>query len=501
MTSVDLPVVYPGVAARRSPITRRTLLGLLDFLTLVVASVGVMLLMQGGQLPGGEKVASVLTLDLVSMMILASQRLYVGRVSALRAVEMARLARAVILAAVSGIAIDRAFGSFSSGEEVVLRAAAAFVGLVAMRGVFRSWLQSHRRRDDSRFTRPVIIVGTPQEGSELYRLMRMHPELGYRVRGFVGPVVPQLTVETAWLADVAEVGDLSQTTEVLRRTRATGALVAANGIPTQELNRVVRDLLKERVHVQLSVGLTGIHHRRVVPHRLAYEPFLYLEQATLAPWQLGLKQAMDVTLGSAALVLSLPVFAIASLAIKLYDRGPVLFRQQRIGRNGKPFTMLKLRTMSTDAEQRLAEYQPLNHRTDGPLFKLADDPRVTPVGKLLRLTSLDELPQLLNVLQGSMSLVGPRPALPIEVDQFEAKLVESRRQVRPGMTGLWQVEARDDPSFEQYARFDTFYVENWSVLVDLAIIFETVEKVMARPFQVLGRSRRSRAAGSSTVGG
>jgi len=160
------------------------------------------------------------------------------------------------------------------------------------------------------------------------------------------------------------------------------------------------------------------------------------------------------------------------------DRGPLFFKQVRIGRKGRPFTVYKFRTMVVDAEARLKELEEANERR-GPLFKMTRDPRITRIGKFLRDSSLDELPQLINVVRGQMSLVGPRPALPSEVAQFDVEL-RDRLKVKPGLTGLWQVEARDNPSFDAYRRLDLYYVENWSVSLDLIIMLATVEHVIAR---------------------
>lgn len=210
--------------------------------------------------------------------------------------------------------------------------------------------------------------------------------------------------------------------------------------------------------------------------------------ATFAPWQLAVKRALDVLFGTVLLLLCLPLLAIAALAIKLSDSGPVFFRQTRVGRDGRLFTILKLRTMVPGADKHLHLLAAGNART-GPLFKMPADPRVTPVGRLLRSSSIDELPQLLNVIGGTMSLVGPRPALPAEVAQFDQRLMV-RLDVKPGITGLWQVEARDDPAFERYQKLDLYYVRNWSLRLDLAILLSTIRPVVQRLF----RSARREAA-------
>jgi lipopolysaccharide/colanic/teichoic acid biosynthesis glycosyltransferase len=205
---------------------------------------------------------------------------------------------------------------------------------------------------------------------------------------------------------------------------------------------------------------------------------------------------VDIAVASVVTVLTAPVLLLAAIAVKLEDRGPVLFRQERVGRDGVPFVMLKLRSMVPDAEARQAQVGELNERS-GPLFKASDDPRVTRVGRILRATSIDELPQLFNVLRGSMSLVGPRPALASEVEHFDEAL-QARTRVMPGVTGLWQVEARDSASFADYRRLDLFYLENWSVGFDLVIMLSTVLAVPKRALRSRSQRRRRAVAMATT---
>ncbi|WIE70301.1 sugar transferase [Curtobacterium sp. MCLR17_054] len=188
------------------------------------------------------------------------------------------------------------------------------------------------------------------------------------------------------------------------------------------------------------------------------------------------KRILDLVLASVALVVLLPVFAVIAVVVRLQDGSPVLFRQQRVGKNCAGFTMLKFRTMRPDAEERLAE---LMHRNEGfgPLFKIRDDPRITRVGGFLRKTSLDELPQLWNVLVGDMSLVGPRPALPREVAQWEPAAF-GRLTVRPGITGPWQVNGRSDLPWDEGLRHDLEYAANWSVGTDMILLAKTVPRVL-----------------------
>jgi exopolysaccharide biosynthesis polyprenyl glycosylphosphotransferase len=255
-------------------------------------------------------------------------------------------------------------------------------------------------------------------------------------------------------------------------------MIASDALSGDARDQLTRDLIASGVHVQLVGGLPGIAHRRfrVVP--LAHTPSFYIERPALTRVQRALKRGLDVVVAGLALVVLSPLFLAVAVAIVLGDRGPVFYRQTRVGRDGREFEVWKFRTMVPDADAQVAALAAANERR-GPLFKVARDPRRTRVGRVLEATSLDELPQLINVVRGEMSLVGPRPALPREVAQFDAELLE-RLQVLPGITGLWQVEARENPSFGAYRRLDLYYVENWSLGLDLAILAGTVHAVASR---------------------
>ena len=190
-----------------------------------------------------------------------------------------------------------------------------------------------------------------------------------------------------------------------------------------------------------------------------------------------LKRALDVTGAAIALLLGWPFLLLLMAAIKLDSKGPIFYRAQRIGRKGRTFTCYKFRTMCVDAYKQQEELVPKNER-DGILFKIANDPRITRVGRFMRKYSLDELPQFYNVLRSEMSMVGPRPPVGSEVEQYD--LAHLRRlEVLPGMTGLWQVEARQDPSFDSYISLDTAYVENWSLFLDMKILVRTIGVVLS----------------------
>ena len=238
--------------------------------------------------------------------------------------------------------------------------------------------------------------------------------------------------------------------------------MAVSAFSLSERTALLNELLDSDIHVQLSSGIARIAHTRLRAVPIGREPAFYLERHDPSPWQGFVKRALDLTVVIACAPFTLLVVGVAAIAIKLDSRGSIIYPQKRIGRGGRPFTMYKLRTMVSEAHEQREHLAEQNERTDGPLFKLEHDPRVTRVGRLLRGTSIDELPQLWCVLVGTMSLVGPRPPLEEEVEQFDPEL-KTRFEVAPGITGLWQVEARDNPSFRVYRRYDLFYVENWSV--------------------------------------
>jgi exopolysaccharide biosynthesis polyprenyl glycosylphosphotransferase len=205
-------------------------------------------------------------------------------------------------------------------------------------------------------------------------------------------------------------------------------------------------------------------------------PVLRLDSPRFAGVRLAVKTAFDRTVAGVALILLAPLLLTLGLLVRCTSRGPALYFQERVGRNGVRFRMVKFRSMYTGAHERVSELIDRN-AADGPLFKMKDDPRVTSVGKWLRKFSLDELPQLLNVLTGSMSLVGPRPPLPSEVETYEGD-VHRRLLVKPGLTGLWQVSGRSDLSWEDSVRLDLHYVENWSLAMDLRLLFRTAGVVL-----------------------
>jgi exopolysaccharide biosynthesis polyprenyl glycosylphosphotransferase len=338
------------------------------------------------------------------------------------------------------------------------------------RGLHGAWLRAERSRGS--LVEPVVVVGYHEEAERLVQHLANHPELGLRVCALASDG------ETAGNHNIPWLGQPHLAVDAILRSDARTAIVSAAGMAPGEYNRVIQQLVQGGMSVQLSSGLHKVAHERLRRVALASEPFFVLEHAGPSRVQLAVKRALDVVVASAVLIVTAPLLALSALAVKLQDRGPILFRQTRVGRFGREFTVLKFRTMVVDADSRLADLRARNER-DGPLFKVTSDPRVTKIGKLLRASSLDELPQLFNVLAGSMSLVGPRPALPAEVAKFDDDLLR-RHDMPPGITGLWQVDCRDNSSFEAYRNLDLFYVENWSCALDLVLLWATIPSVLIR---------------------
>ena len=243
-----------------------------------------------------------------------------------------------------------------------------------------------------------------------------------------------------------------------------------------ELRRLAWDL-EDNAHVQIIVApnVTDVSSERIRIRPVAGLPLMHLGRSRSQMATNDAKRAFDVVASLAVLALVWPLLLGLMLWVKLHDGGPALFRQTRVGREGADFTCLKLRSMTIDAEERLSEMTARDH----VLFKSTQDPRVTRPGRFIRRFSLDELPQLWNVVRGDMSLVGPRPPLQSEVDQYEDDMLR-RLNVLPGITGLWQVSGRSDLSWEDTVRLDLYYVDNWSMVQDMLILARTVTAVLAR---------------------
>lgn len=327
---------------------------------------------------------------------------------------------------------------------------------------------------------PTLVVGRGPESSVFIREMRERPALGYRVIG----VVDTQAIDTQGNYEgVPVVGTLDDLPEAIRDSGANEVIIADPQVSGDALFEVMMRCGRRRgVEFRIAPSLFNCLPRKTEIDQIGVLPMIRLFREPLSSGARILKRTFDLMISALAIVLLLPFWLLIALLIKLDSKGPVLYTQERVGMDGRLFLLYKFRTMVADADSELhREYQrafiagraEANLGNDQkPTYKLFADPRITRVGKFLRKTSLDEVPQLLNVLTGDMSIVGPRPPIPYEVEAYEL-WHRKRLDMKPGVTGLWQVSGRNRLPFEEMVRLDLFYIENWSLLLDLKIILRT----------------------------
>lgn len=319
--------------------------------------------------------------------------------------------------------------------------------------------------------RRVIVIGATDDGGLFWR--NETPAFGSGMS-----VVGRIAYAPPFNGNAAAVH--RELERSVRERRADGVVIAAR-MPFQEFESLVERCFALGASVTvLPHVIQRIGQNRLVMNRTEVGSLMEVTPKGLRVPQLAIKRAMDIVLTSAGLIFVAPIMLVIAIAIKLDSRGPVFFSQIRAGVGGRPFRMYKFRTMIADADRMKAQLQHLNESGDPRLFKIKNDPRVTRVGRILRKTSLDELPQLFNVLKGEMSLVGPRPFFPGDLDDYEAHHFE-RLHVLPGITGLWQVNGRSDVvDFEEVVRLDTEYIRNWSIRMDVGILLRTLPAAFGR---------------------
>jgi exopolysaccharide biosynthesis polyprenyl glycosylphosphotransferase len=355
---------------------------------------------------------------------------------------------------------------------IFIYAGLVIVLLLSIARVVR-WIVLARLRQAGQGVDRVLIIGAGEVGRTVMRNLIAQPDLGYRVVGFIDDDPVKIAADIGPIRALGSLDNLPQTikehgiaqviiTLPWQYHRKTVRLVA-EAEQAGVRARVVPDLF------QLSLGGADVEAINGIP-------LISIKETALTGFNLTVKRTVDLALSVLTLVVLAPVWLIIAAAIKLDSPGPVFFRQQRVGRNGKLFTVFKFRSMYEDAEARMAELRAHNE-ADGPLFKMRDDPRRTRVGRFIRTTSLDELPQLINVVRGEMSVVGPRPGLPSEVEQYQ-EWHRKRLEVQPGLTGMWQVSGRSNLTFDEMVMLDIYYAENWSLGLDFRIMVRTVPQVI-----------------------
>ncbi|MBL7499327.1 sugar transferase [Frankia sp. CNm7] len=341
----------------------------------------------------------------------------------------------------------------------------------------------HRMRRQGRCMHRVLVVGAGESAATLVRLAQRDPTAGWSVVGVVLDRLPgrhsrDRPERSGFdLLGVPIVGTSETLHTAIRATRATTVAISPQ-MDGETLQRVLWNLEGTDVDVLVSSALTDVVGPRISIRPVAGLPLLHIREPELTGSRRLLKTLFDRTTALVGVLLLMPLFVGLALAIRFTSRGPAIFKQTRVGQGGKEFTMFKFRSMYLDADARVADLAAQNEGS-GLLFKMRDDPRVTRAGKFLRKWSLDELPQLFNVLNGTMSLVGPRPPLPREVAQYKGD-VHRRLMVKPGLTGLWQISGRSDLEWDESVRLDLRYVENWNLAMDFIILWRTAFAVLRR---------------------
>ena len=317
----------------------------------------------------------------------------------------------------------------------------------------------------------ALIVGCGETGRAILRSVVAQPGLGYQVEGFMDDDPTKMGIGPFQL-----LGGTDALPRVLRDHQIDEVIITLPWHARDKIIRIMELCESSNARVKIVPDLFQLSLSRVVVDAVGGIPLIAVREVTISGGSLAVKRALDLILGTALSVALLPLMALIALLIKWTSQGPVIFRQERMGRSGVLFTANKFRTMRVGAEEEVVQLTHLNEAS-APLFKIRNDPRLTSIGRILRRLSLDELPQLWNVLRGEMSLVGPRPPIPAEVAQYQ-DWHGKRLEVSPGMTGLWQVSGRSELTFDEMVMLDIYYIENWSPWLDMWILLKTIPTVL-----------------------
>lgn len=320
----------------------------------------------------------------------------------------------------------------------------------------------------------VLIIGTGNRAKRLAETLHQKSEWGVHIVGHLDPDRSRVGTSVLEAPVIGTVDDISS---VLKDNVVDEVILAIPRAMIPNVDRIAYACEEEGVKLRFMADVFDVHVARMRLVELGSVPMLTLEPVAQEAWKIFVKRTIDLAASLLLLPFVLPVIGIIALAVKFDSPGPVLFIQERIGQNKRRFPMLKFRTMVKDAEKMMAQVEQLNE-AEGPIFKIAKDPRVTRVGQLLRKTSLDELPQIFNIIRGEMSLVGPRPMSIRDVDLFDQGIQRKRFSVKPGLTCLWQVSGRSQLPFSKWLELDLYYIDHWSLSLDFKILFKTIPAVL-----------------------
>ncbi|MGB4594137.1 MAG: sugar transferase [Coriobacteriia bacterium] len=389
--------------------------------------------------------------------------------------EFTRIARALAIAVVAIVLATFAFSLPGLSRVWTLLFYAIALTLVSVeRLLLRHALRTLRR--GGKYVLRTLVVGSNPEATEVVRILKARPETGLVPVGCLATALADLTDQNCGPGDVPYLGYSRDLCTIVDKYMIDTVIIASTAFDYPIVPRMIAELRGRDVSIHLSSGLFDILTTRVLVREVAGVPLITVKSVSFSKWNFAVKRTFDLILASLITIVGSPLWVPLSLIIKLDSRGPVFYRQTRVGQNGELFAMYKFRSMCADADDQLEELWEKNE-ADGPLFKMQKDPRVTRIGHWMRKYSIDEFPQLINVLKGQMSLVGPRPPLIAETEQY-TNYHWRRMEVLPGMTGLWQVSGRSSLTFEEMVRLDLFYIENWGVAFDFALLARTVPAVL-----------------------
>jgi exopolysaccharide biosynthesis polyprenyl glycosylphosphotransferase len=362
---------------------------------------------------------------------------------------------------------------YVSRAVIIIFAALDFLALAGLRLGVLWYFQRALRKGE--YFRRILIVGSGTRARRLAETLLQHSEWGIRIVGHLDTDPTRVGDPVLDSSVLGTVGDISS---VLKGNVIDEVILAIPRAMIPDVDKIAQACEEEGVRLSLMADVFAVHVARTRLLELGGIPLLTLDPVAQEEWQLLVKRFVDLIIASLMIPVLLPVIGLIALGIKLDSRGPVFFTQARVGLHKRRFRMLKFRTMVAGADQLQSTLEHLNE-AEGPIFKIANDPRITRVGRFLRRSSLDELPQILHVLTGEMSLVGPRPMSLRDVDRFDQGIQRKRFSVKPGLTCLWQVSGRSTLPFSKWLELDLDYIEHWSLGLDLKILFQTIPAVLS----------------------
>ncbi|WP_448263197.1 sugar transferase [Microbacterium aurum] len=355
---------------------------------------------------------------------------------------------------------------------LVVALPAGTILLILSRWLWRQWLREQQKK--SKYVYRAVVLGEPTKAAHIVTAIQRTPATGYDIVGVVTNGRP-----AADIRGVPVVGGFTSAIAALDAVDADTVIVAGSAeIDPAVLRRLGWAIADRDANLVVAPELTDVAGPRIHSRAVAGLPLVHVDFPVLDGYRRFIKRAFDIVASGVLIVVMSPLMLGTAIAVRAEGPGPILYRQTRIGRRGRPFGMLKFRSMTPGADDELASLLDLQGTAAQPLHKVIDDPRITRVGRVIRKHSIDELPQLFNVFAGRMSLVGPRPQREAEVKLYDAA-AERRLLVKPGMSGLWQVSGRSALGWEDALRLDLYYVENWSFMQDLQILFRTFKAVLA----------------------